>query len=311
MPIPRIVRLPIAALALVLASLAFAQAPTYESPSLGFRIGPPSGWTPSEQTAPDGTLVLQFAPPSGQGAVGLVAAPIGAADRAYWSGPREQLVQDVWSGFLPEVPGAQITQSYEIAVDGAQGSVIDYASENVAGTIVLVVGDVAAYTFFSVGDQATLPTAQSGLEALVGSFAFLGAGAPAGSMGTPGAVPPTPAGNPGAAPPSASGASAAGAAPTNPLGAGGVAAGSPAGTAAVGVFADERLQLTLAAAAEGLAGELVFDGVRYPVVARAQGVGVAGHFVAGGTSYAFEAELDGDTMTFVTDDARFVLQRVR
>lgn len=296
---PRNARLPIAALVLVFAAIAFAQAPAYENPALGFRIGPPSGWAASEEAAPDGTLVLQFAPPSGQGAIGLVAAPIGAADRAYWTGPREQLVQDVWSGFLPEVPGAQITQSYEIAVDGAQGSVIDYASENVAGTIVLVVGDVAAYTFFSVGDQATLPTAQSGLEALVGSFAFLGGGAPSGSIGTPGALPSPPVGDP-----------VGGAAPVNPLGSGNVG-GSPAGEAPIGVFADERLQLTLAAAAEGLTGEIVFDGARYPVVARAQGAGVAGHFVAGGTSYPFEAQLDGDALTFVTEDARYVLQRVR
>ncbi len=294
-------RHPIAVLALVLASIAFAQAPVYESPALGFRLGLRPGWSPSEEASPDGTLVLQFAPPSGQGVIGVVAAPIGAADRAYWSGPREQLVQDVWSGFLPEVPGAQITQSYEIAVDGAQGSVIDYASENVAGTIVLVVGDVAAFTFFSVGDQATLQVVQDGLEALVGSFAFLGGGAAAGSIGAPvgpGAVAPAPAGNPGGAPPS------------NPLGGGGAPAG-PAGDPHVGVFADERLQLTLAAAAEGLAGELVFDGARYPVIARVQGGTVAGHFLAGGTSYAFEAQLQGDVLTFATDDARFELRRVR
>ena len=38
---------------------------------------------------------------------------------------------------------------------------------------------------------------------------------------------------------------------------------------------------------------------------------VAGHFLAGGTAYAFDAQLAGDTLTFVTDDTRFVLQRVR
>lgn len=300
---PRTARLPIAILVLVFASIAFAQAPAYESPALGFRIGLPTGWAPSEEASPDGTLVLQFAPPSGQGAIGLVAAPIGAADRAYWAGPREQLVQDVWEGFLPEVPGAQIIQSYDIVVDGAQGNVIDYASENIAGTIVLVVGEVAAYTFFSVGDQATLQVAQGGLEALVGSFGFLGGGAPAGSVGAPagsGAVAPPPAGNAGGAPAS------------NPLGGGGgSAAAGPAGDPHLGVFADERLELTLAAAAQGLAGEIVFDGARYPVIARAEGGGVVGHFLAGGTSYAFEAQLAGDGMTFVTDDARFELRRVR
>lgn len=302
MPDPWNARHPIVLVVLALAATAFAQAPVYESPDLGFRIGLPSGWSPSEEAAPDGTLVLQFAPPSGQGAIGVVAAPIGAADRAYWSGPREQLVQDVWSGFLPEVPGAQITQSYEIAVDGAPGSVIDYASENVAGTIVLVVGDVAAFTFFSAADQESFASAQGGLEALVASFAFLGGGAPAGSVGVPGgsgAVLPPPAGIVGGAPAS------------NPLGGGGSAAAAPAGDPHVGVFADERLQLTLAAAAEGLAGEIVFDGARYPVIARVQGGGVVGHFLVGGASYGFEAQLAGTTLTFVTDDARYELQRMQ
>jgi hypothetical protein len=53
------------------------------------------------------------------------------------------------------------------------------------------------------------------------------------------------------------------------------------------------------------------DGARYPVVASVEDDGVAGFFLAGGTSYGFEARLTGTTMAFVTDDARFELQRVR
>ncbi len=310
MDMPWNARQRIAVVVLALASIAFAQAPVYENPALGFRLGIPAGWAASEETSPDGMLLLQFAAPSGQGAIGLVATPIADADRAYWSGPRDELVRDVWEGFLPEVPGAQITQAYEIVIDGAQASVIDYASTEVAGTIVILVGDAAGFTFFSVGDQATLQVAQGGLEALVGGFAFLGAGAPTGPMagpGGPGASAPPASANPGGAPAPVNPLAGA-PAPVNPLG------GAPSGAAGdphVGVFADERLRLTLAATAEGLAGEIVFDGARYPVTARTQGGGLTGHFLAGGTSYAFGAQLVGDTLTFVTDDTRFVLQRVR
>ncbi len=77
------------------------------------------------------------------------------------------------------------------------------------------------------------------------------------------------------------------------------------------MFADDRLQLTLAAAANGLAGEIVFDRARYPVIANVQNGVVSGHFLAGGTSYAFDAQLACDTLTFVTDDAWYALQRMR
>jgi hypothetical protein len=305
MPLPWNARRTIAIVALALAAVALAQAPAYERPELGFRLVPPAGWEASEDVSPDGMLLLQYTVPSGQGAVGLVAAPILEVDRAFWTGPRDALVQDVWAGFLPEVPGAQITQSYEVVVDGAPASVIDYASPNVAGSIVIVVGDIAGFTFFSVGDRETLQTAQEGLEALVAGFSFLRAGGPASGMGGLGVTPP----------PNAAGTTdprnpldGMPAGPRNPLG------GAPAGLVGdphVGVFADERLRLTLEPASDGLTGEIVFDGERFPVTARPAGGGVGGHFVAGGTAYAFAATLAGDTLTLVTDDARYVLQRVR
>lgn len=293
----------VAFVALALVSSAFAQPQVYENPALGFQIAIPAGWAASEEMSPDGMLLLQFAAPSGQGAIGVVAAPITEAERAYWSGPREDLVRDVWEGFLPEVPGAQITQTYEIVVAGAQGSVIDYASPNVAGTMVIVVSNVASFTFFSVADQESLAAAQGGLQALVGSFGFLGGGAPAGPIGGVGA----PGAPGGGAPPPAN--PVGGSAPSNPLGGG--APPAPSGDPHVGSFADGRLQLTLTAAPDGYAGEVVFDGARYPVIALARDGGISGQFLAGGTPYGFEAQLAGDTMTFVTDDARYALQRVR
>lgn len=254
----------VAIVALALAAVAFAQAPAYENPALGFRLVPPAGWASSEDLSPEGMLLLQFTAPSGPGAVGLVAVPILEVDRAFWTGPRELLVQDVWEGFLPEVPDAQITQSYEV-------------------------GDVAGFTFFSAGDREHLQTAQDGLESLVAGFSFLRAGGPASGMGGIGAA--VAGGSSGRTNP-LDGASAGSG---NPLDG---AATGPVGDPHVGVFADERLQLTLEPSADGLAGEIVFDGARFPVTARPLGGGVAGQFVA------------GSTLTFVTDDARYVLQRV-
>lgn len=93
-------------------------------------------------------LLLQFVAPSGQGAVGLVSVPI-----------------------------------LEIVLDGAPASVIDGASRNVAGSIVIVdVGDVAGCTFFSVGDQQTLQTAQGVSTRWSGSG--MGASAPRSSATT-------------------------------------------------------------------------------------------------------------------------------
>jgi len=104
---------------------------------------PPAGWGVGEERSPDGMLLLQITPPSGLGAV----------------------VQDVWSGFLPEVPDARVTQSYEVVLDGARASVIDDASPSVAGTIVvgvgghLVAGGTAyAFTATLAGDTLTFVT---------------------------------------------------------------------------------------------------------------------------------------------------------
>lgn len=44
---------------------------------------------------------------------------------------------------------------------------------------------------------------------------------------------------------------------------------------------------------------------------RRSGCQARGHPGAGGASYRFDAQLAGDALTFVTDDARYVLQRVR
>ncbi len=316
MSTPPTVRHPIVLVLVLLASIAFAQTTAYEHPQLGFRFSQPDGWAPSEDVAPDGTLTLQFMVPSGQGAVGVAAVPIDDAERAYWTGPREELVRDVWAGFVPEVPDAQINQTYEVTVDGALASVIDYASPSVAGTIVVIVGSRAAFTFFSAGDQASLATVQGGLETMLGSFAFLSGGAPAGQAGGGGesspiggtppvgpANPAPPGGSPNVVPPAGSPNPSA---PVNPLGATPPGSG---GNPYVGEFADDRLRLTLDAASNGLAGTLVFDGARYPVTAQATDGGVSGHFLVGDVSYGFDARLDGETLTFVTDDVRYVLQR--
>ncbi len=309
MSTPPNVRHPIVLVLVLLASIAFAQTTAYENPQLGFRFSQPDGWAPSEDVAPDGTLTLQFMVPSGQGAVGVAAVPIDDAERAYWTGPREELVRDVWAGFVPEVPDAQINQTYEVTVDGALASVIDYASPSVAGTIVVIVGSRAAFTFFSAGDQASLATVQGGLETMLGSFAFLPGGAPVAQAGGGGGSSPI-AGTPPVGPtnPALPANPMNPSAPVNPLGATPPGSG---GNPYVGEFADDRLRLTLDAASNGLAGTLVFDDARYPVTAQATDGGVSGHFLVGGVSYGFEARLDGDNLTFVTDEVRYVLQRTR
>lgn len=334
-----LVFLVVSALLTSLLTAALAQGQPFEAPSHDVRFQYPQGWLVTEQVDASGLLTVQLSHPTGGGIIVVAAAVITPADRAYWSSPGPALLEDVWGGFLPEVPGAQDLQRYEITVAQLPGHVLDYASDQLAGTIVVFVGPVAAFTLISAADRERIGDVQNALELVAGSFSppsMAGADLltrpeattppdthtnpldPPPGGGTPGTNPLDPPGgtNPLDAPPATNPLDPTGAQPANPLDPTGAQPANPLDGAApgsvdpyLGRFADPDVTLVLQAAQGGYVGEMVVLGAPHPVSATLVDGRLDGSFGAGEQRFAFTAELDGDTLTLDSDGARFVLQR--
>lgn len=315
---------------------ALAQTVPLEVASHDLSFQYPQGWAVADDVDADGLLTIELSHPSGGGVIVVVAALIGPADRDYWSQPRNVLLSDVWTGFQPEVPGSRELQRYEADVGGLPGSVLDYASDQLAGSIVVAVGPNAAYTVISAADQDRLPEVHAALELVVSSLRppSLAHGAPT-MPATPPATPEPPATpanplDPAPTPPTVDTAPVnpldppgvtnpldpPADAPTNPLDGAAAPAGNPLDRVAppavdpfVGRFADPDVTLVLEAAGGAYAGEIVVLGAPYPVEATLAGGRLEGNFRSGEQRFAFSAELSGDTLVLESDGARFVLQR--
>lgn len=327
------------ALTLLLAApltAALAQTAPIEVPSHDLAFQAPQGWTVQDQVDAEGLLTIELHHPSGGGVIVVAATVITPADQAYWSQPGHVLLTDVWTGFQPEVPGSQERQRYEATVGGLPAHVMDYASEQLGGTIVVAVGPVAAYTFISAADEQRLGEVHAALELVATSFAppSLACGAAPPPPAPPAPPAPDAPANPLDPAPAAPDAAAPGAnpldppAPANPLDAPADPPANPlerpadpptnpldhAAPAAVdpfvGRFADPEVTLVLEPSADGYAGELVVQGTPYPLTATLVDGRLDGSFRVGDQPFAFDAELSGDTLVLASDGARFVLQRV-
>lgn len=299
------------ALALAVGAIAAAQGGAYTNDErFDVALELPAGWTAADAIDASGMLTLEAYPPSGAGLVMLVVTPITPADRGYWSSPLDALLDDVWTGFQPEVPGARPQQRYDVDLPhGLRARALDFADAQLAGTMVLVVGPQAVYTFISAADAANLATVRSGLETMVVSLAppsvQRGAAPPAAVPRAPGATPPAPpaaGGNP-LDPP------APGANPLDPP----APRANPLDLAPVdawsGRFGDGIVEVTLERSGNGYVGTLAVAGSPYPLEATVVSGVLVGHFGDGVTRYAFEATLEGDVMTLASDGDRFDLQR--
>jgi len=303
---------------------ALAQGVPFEAPSHDIRFHVPQGWQVHQQVDGSGLLTVELHHPTGGGVVVVAAAVITPADQAYWSQSGNVLLTDVWTGFRPEVPGAQERQRYEIEVSELRGHVLDYASDQVAGTIVVAVGPVAAFTVISAADRERLADVQNALESVVSSFHPMSVArgehvmrpqetttpdAPANPLDPPPAGPGggAPGGtNPLDPPADANPLDPPGDQPANPLD---QAAAPPAVDSFVGRFADPDVTLVLERDADGYAGEIVVLGAPYPVSATLVDGRLDGSFGVGEQRFAFSAELTGDTLMLESDGARFALQR--
>ncbi|TVR95946.1 MAG: hypothetical protein EA416_01525 [Trueperaceae bacterium] len=306
---------------LALLPTALAQGAPFEAPSHDVRFEAPQGWQVNQQVDGSGLLTVELHHPSGGGVVVVAAAPITPADQAYWSQPGHVLLTDVWTGFRPEVPGAQEQQRYEIALSALRGHVLDYASEQVAGTIVVAVGPVAAFTLISAADRERLSDVQNALELVVSSFHPMSVARGEHGLQPEAATPDAPA-NPLDPAPAGPGDDAAAnpldpapaapnpldppaAQPANPLDRTAPATVDPF----VGRFTDPDVTLVLDVADGGYAGEIVVLGAPYPVRAALVDGRLDGSFGVGEQRFAFSAELTGDTLMLESDGARFALQR--
>jgi hypothetical protein len=84
---------------------------------------------------------------------------------------------------------------------------------------------------------------------------------------------------------------------------------SPAGPAAVGVWNEGQLTLTLRAAGDDFQGELVIGDQKYPTTASASGATVYGTFEANGEKFMYAAKVTGDKMEFQSDGQTYHLKR--
>ncbi len=161
-------------LAFLLATLAHAQLSYYENPALDFRIGYPSAWSTEEQMDATGAVTLLLTPTGNDGLTLVLAQPISESEAAhYLQQPRDVLMDEIWDGFVQEVPGAQITQTYDIAVAGHEARVIDYVGDGIGGTLLFFLRGPVIYTLASVGTPESFGLVQGGLEAMASSFEFL------------------------------------------------------------------------------------------------------------------------------------------
>lgn len=90
----------------------------------------------------------------------------------------------------------------------------------------------------------------------------------------------------------------------------GAAAAPAAADPLVGVFADDRLTLTVEAVAGGYRGIIVSNGLEFVLDVFASREGLVGGFESGGQSYTFDAVLEGDVMVFRTAGNVYRLARV-
>lgn len=301
----------------VVAGTAAAQGTPYVHDTANVAVVVPADWAVTDARDPSGSVVLQFDAPREAGLVVVAVTPITAADRAYWSGPTDDLLTDVWNGFLPELPGAQVVRRYDVEAAGRSLRALDYSAPTVSGSILLLVAATDAFTIASVAVPDGEATVAAGLGTIVQSVGPARApqadasGAPSGS-GAGGNPLDTGGAAPGAGTNPLDTGSAAPGAGTNPLDAQPATPPDTQASAAesfVGTFVGERVQLELAPATGGLAGTLTVDGAAYPARAVPVGDGLQGTFAVDGSEFAFVVEREGDTLWLTSEGARFEVHR--
>lgn len=77
----------------------------------------------------------------------------------------------------------------------------------------------------------------------------------------------------------------------------------------VGRFSDGAVTLTLWAEGAAYSGQLEFDGQTFPVTAEGAAASLRGSFESDGGRFAFDAALQGDTLTFSTGGSSYTLVR--
>ncbi len=96
----------------------------------------------------------------------------------------------------------------------------------------------------------------------------------------------------------------------NPLaGGGGSPLAQPASDPFVGTFAGAGIAMTVQKSGEGYAGTLESQGARFPFTAQPAAGRITGTFAAGGTTYLFEARVQGNTLSLLSDGQTHQLQR--
>ncbi len=193
MPTTRTLQKVVAFLAAIVTTAALAQPLTVEHPDFDVRMSYPPTWIADTIPAEDGSLTLTFTAPGDAGLVVVVLAQIDADLRAELRALGTDAVLDAWEGFAEDVPNARLERVSERAVAGVPSGVVDYVGQGMAGSVITVIGEFAAYTVVSMGADGFIPEVQAGLETILASLTIL-SNAGAGAAGGQAAA--APAGNP-------------------------------------------------------------------------------------------------------------------
>ncbi len=308
----RIAFLRAASVALLAAGTALGQG-IFVNDAYDVSLAVPTGWLVADGVEADGSLAVQLQAPANAGQVILYVTPITSADRGYWQGSPDDLLADVWSGFQPHVPGAQVQRTYDARAPGRTLRALDYAGTTMAGSLLLYVGPAHAFTFvsFAAPEPQAQEIVQAGLQALLAGFGPAQPMLPdTGSATGTNPLDVGAGGNPldvggGGNPLDVGGGG-------NPLDLGGGAATTEGpGDTFVGVFVGDRVRLELAAAGDGLTGTLAVDGVTYPARAQVVGDRLDGIFEVAGTAFPFTADQDGGELSLASEGMSFALRRER
>lgn len=96
--------------------------------------------------------------------------------------------------------------------------------------------------------------------------------------------------------------------PANPLGAGNPLAQTDP---LVGRFSDNAVALTLQGGNGTYSGQLEFNAQTFPITAQGSAEGLTGSFESGGNSFPFEAQLQGNTLSFATGGTSYTLSKAQ
>lgn len=155
--------------------LAAAQFVPFHSPAAGFGIAHPADWQREEMPSA-GAFLLGLTSPSGTNLAVVHSSDIPPEElTAYANATRHEISEEIWSGFAPEIPGAQLIGANEFMLAGQDATMMGFAGPGVSGTLVWLMVENRVYTLAFVSFDTDPAPATMLFAEMLGSFTLGGA----------------------------------------------------------------------------------------------------------------------------------------